>query len=132
MRVRSITILICIGLLLTLCSCTIRSDKKISEDVLNKRKEAHEKYLKETYPGQEFTVKVWQEYGEDIGGAGLPDYEGYLIKEVVTDSEGNRFKVHGDREGEYYDDYKKVLDGWIEYDEKGDMVFKTDKDKNKE
>ena len=34
MRVRSITILICIGLLLTLCSCTIRSDKKISEDIL--------------------------------------------------------------------------------------------------
>ncbi len=51
-----------------------------------------EKYLKEEYPGETFTVKVWQEYAKDIGPAGLPDYEGYLIRQVVIDSKGNWFK----------------------------------------
>ena len=116
-----------ICLCLLMCSCTIRSDKEISEDVIEERKEAFEKYLEETYPDETFTVEVWQEYGKDIGPAGLPDYEGYLIKQVITDSKGNRFQIHIYDDG-YGDDYQKVLDGWIEYDEKGELIL-THKDK---
>ena len=113
----------CLCLMLALCSCRIKSDKPISEKVLSDRKAAYENYLAETYPDETFTVEVWQEYGEDIGPAGLPDYEGYLIRQVVTDSKGNRFQVHEISKGEYSDDYQKVLDGWIQYDEKGELVF---------
>lgn len=113
----------CLCLMLALCSCRIKSDKPISEKVLSDRKAAYENYLAETYPDETFTVEVWQEYGEDIGPAGLPDYEGYLIRQVVTDSKGNRFQVYEISKGEYSDDYQKVLDGWIQYDEKGELVF---------
>lgn len=113
----------CLCLMLALCSCRIKSDKPISEKVLSDRKAAYENYLAETYPDETFTVEVWQEYGENIGPAGLPDYEGYLIRQVVTDSKGNRFQVHEISKGEYSDDYQKVLDGWIQYDEKGELVF---------
>ena len=121
-----------ICLCLLMCSCTIRSDKEISEDVIEERKEAFEKYLEETYPDETFTVEVWQEYGKHGGAAGLPDYEGYLIKQVITDSKGNRFKIHELSEGEYSDDYQKVLDGWIEYDEKGEQVLHYNKEKEAE
>ena len=113
----------CLCLMLALCSCRIKSDKPISEKVLSDRKAAYENYLAETYPDETFTVEVWQEYGEDIGPAGLPDYEGYLIRQVVTDSRGNRFQVFEVDGGKYSDDYQKVLDGWIQYDEKGELVF---------
>ena len=114
---------VCICLIFLLCACSIKSYRKISDDVLNSRKAAYEEYLKKTYPDETFTVKVWQEYGKKTGAAGLPDYEGYLIKQVVTDSKGNRFKVYELDKGEYSDDYKKVLDGWIQYDENGEYVY---------
>ncbi|MCR4595607.1 MAG: hypothetical protein K5673_02365 [Lachnospiraceae bacterium] len=117
---------ICICLMLSLCSCTIKSDRPISDKVINERKEAYENYLKETYPDESFTVEIWQEYGTDIGGAGLPDYEGYLIRQVITDSRGNRFKIHEYSKGEYSDDYQKVLDGWIRYDEKGELILNAE------
>ena len=94
----------CLCLMLALCSCRIKSDKPISEKVLSDRKAAYENYLAETYPDETFTVEVWQEYGEDIGPAGLPDYEGYLIRQVVTDSRGNRFQVFEVDGGKYSDD----------------------------
>ena len=113
----------CAFLLLLLCSCTIRSDEEISEDVLENRKAEFEKYLEETYPDETFTVEVWQEYGKDVGAAGLPDYEGYLIRQVCTDSKGNHFRVFILSEGEYSDDYEKVLDGMIQYNEKGQQIY---------
>ena len=94
----------------------------ISEKVLNDRKAEYEQYLAETYPGQTFTVEVWQEYGETIGAAGLPDYEGYLIRQVITDSEGNHFQISTYPKGEHSDDYQDVLDGKIHYNEKGQRV----------
>ncbi|MBR0393361.1 MAG: hypothetical protein IJK38_13670, partial [Oscillospiraceae bacterium] len=106
MRSKALISVVCICLLLSLCSCTIKSDRKISEKVLSDRKAAYENYLKETYPDETFTVEVWQEYGEDIGPAGLPDYEGYLIRQVVTDSRGNRFQVFEVDGGKYSDDYQ--------------------------
>lgn len=112
--------------MLSLCSCTIKSDRPISDKVINERKEAYENYLKETYPDESFTVEIWQEYGTDIGGAGLPDYEGYLIRQVITDSRGNRFQIHEYSKGEYSDDYQKVLDGWIRYDEKGELILNAE------
>ena len=123
MRNKIIFICMCIFILSSLSACTIKSDKKISDKKINSRKTAHEEYLKETYPDETFTVEVWQEYGEDIGPAGLPDYEGYLIRQVVTDSRGNRFQVFEVDGGKYSDDYQKVLDGWIEYDENGQYVY---------
>ncbi len=120
MKEKKLFIGICLCLLM--CSCTIRSDKEISEDVIEERKEAFEKYLEETYPDETFTVEVWQEYGNRGGAAGLPDYEGYLIKQVITDSKGNRFQIHIYDDG-YDDDYQKVLDGWISYDEKGELIL---------
>ena len=125
MKKRLVIFSIFIFLTMSLCSCVIRSDKKISDKVLSDRKEAYEKYLKETYPDETFTVEVWQEYGTDIGPAGLPDYEGYMIRQVITDSAGNRFQIHEYGNGEYSDDYQKVLDGWIQYDENGEHVYKT-------
>ena len=110
----------CIGLAILGCACTVRSDKRISDKVINDRKAAYEKYLEEAYPGETFTVEVWQEYGTDIGPAGLPDYEGYLIRQVITDAGGNRFQIHDYGNGKYSDDRQKVLDGWIRYDEKGE------------
>ena len=124
LKEKAALLFLCIFLMLTLCSCTIKSNKKISEKVLTDRKAAYEKYLEETYPDETFTVEVWQEYGTDIGPAGLPDYEGYLIRQVITDSKGNRFQIHEYDKGKYSDDYQKVLDGWIQYDENGEHVFK--------
>lgn len=124
MKKKYFLLLICICMITSLCACTIKSNRKISEKVLTDRKAAYEKYLKETYPDETFTVKVWQEYGTDIGPAGLPDYEGYLIKQVVIDSKGNRFQIHEYGNGEYSDDRQKVLDGWIQYDENGEFVYR--------
>ncbi len=91
-------------------------------------KEEYAQYLKETYPDETFTVEIWQEYGERTGAAGLPDYEGYLIRQVCTDSKGNRFKVYSMPKGEHSDDYQLVLDGRAHYDEKGERVFNLDGD----
>lgn len=119
-----------LGLLLCFClffaSCVMRSDQEYSEEVLNRRRTAYEKYLAETYPEQKFTVEVWQEYGKKGGAAGLPDYEGYLLKHIITDSEGNRFRIYEVNTGKYTDDYQKVLDGTIHYNEKGQQVFYKD------
>lgn len=129
MRVKLVLLCICVGLLISLCSCTIRSEKKISDDVINAQKEEFEKYLAETYPDEKFTVEIWQEYSEKTGGAGLPDYEGYVLRQVITDSKGNRFKIFTLSEGKYSDDYQKVLDGTVHYNEKGQQVFYDDKGK---
>ena len=116
-------IIICVLLSTFICSCKIKSDKKISDDVINARKEEFDDYLEKTYPDESFTVDIWQEYGEQIGAAGLPDYEGYLLRQVITDSKGNRFKVFVISDGKYSDDYQKVLDGTVHYDEKGQQIF---------
>ena len=62
---------------------------------------------------------------KDAGGGGLPSYEGYLFHFVVTDSKGNHFKIFetGTKGEKYTDDYQKVLDGTIKYDDKGERVF---------
>ena len=52
----------CSGILCLLSACTIRSDKKISEEKVDARQEMIEEYLEEKYPDKTFTVKVWQEY----------------------------------------------------------------------
>jgi len=109
--------------LLSMTACKISSNKPISDNTINNKKTAYENYLKETYPNETFTVNIWQEYGTDIGGAGLPDYEGYMLRQVITDSKGNRFKVFEYGNGKYSDDYQKVLDGTIRYDEKGEQIF---------
>lgn len=83
----------------------------------------YEEYLAKTYPDETFTVKVWQEYAEKTGAAGLPDYEGYLFRQVVIDSKGNCFMVYPGDNGTCTDDYQKVLDGWIHYNEKGQHVI---------
>ena len=67
-------LLICIGMLVLFNACTIRSDKKISEEEINARREMFERYLEEKYPDETFTVKVWQEYAKETGAAGLLDY----------------------------------------------------------
>ena len=110
---------------ITLCSCTIKSDKKMSQKQLDNMKAEYEEYLKEKYPDETFTVELWEEYGKDTGGAGLPDYEGYLFHSVITDSKGNHFKIFetGTLGEKYTDDYQKVLDGTIKYDDKGERVF---------
>ena len=66
MKKNTFILFISICLITSLCSCTIKSHRKISEKVLTDRKAAYENYLKETYPDETFTVKVWQEYGKDI------------------------------------------------------------------
>lgn len=126
MRNKIIFICMCICLISSLSACTIKSDKKISDQKINSRKTAYEEYLKETYPDETFKVEVWQEYKKTIGGAGLPDYEGYVYKWVITDKDGNRFKIWGDSKDSYYDDYQKVLDGEIYYNENGEHVYYDD------
>ncbi len=115
-----------IGLIASLGACTIRNDKEISEDEIDERKEMIEEYLEDKYPDETFKVKVWQEYAEETGGAGLPDYEGYLIRQVVIDSQGNCFMVFPGDNGECTDDYQKVLDGWVHYNKKGQHVVYDD------
>ena len=115
-----------IGLIASLGACTIRYDKEISEDEIDERKEMFEEYLEDKYPDETFKVKVWQEYAEETGGAGLPDYEGYLIRQVVIDSQGNCFMVFPGDNGECTDDYQKVLDGWVHYNKKGQHVVYDD------
>ena len=115
-----------ICLLLSLSACKITSDKKISDKVLNDRKAEFEKYLAETYPDETFTVEVWQEYGKETGAAGLPDYEGYMMRQIVTDSKGNRFRVYIRSKGKYSDDYKDVLEGRVHYNEKGQQVYEDE------
>ena len=115
-----------IGLLASLTACTIRSDEKISEEKIEARKKLFEEYLAETYPDKTFTVKVWQEYAKTTGAAGLPDYEGYVYRQVVIDPEGNCFMVFPGDNGKCTDDYQKVLDGWVHYNEKGQHVIYGD------
>lgn len=115
-----------IGLIASLGACTIRYDKEISEDEIDERKEMFEEYLEDKYPDETFKVKVWQEYAEETGGAGLPDYEGYVIRQVVIDSQGNCFMVFPGDNGECTDDYQKVLDGWVHYNKKGQHVVYDD------
>ena len=120
--------------LFSLCACTIKHDKKASDEEISAKKAEYEKYLEETYPDETFTVEIWQEYGKRTGAAGLPDYEGYLWKEVITDSKGNRFKIYTSDEGSslfdihrrYSDDYAAVLEGRIHYNEKGQHVYYDD------
>ncbi len=88
-----------ICMVLILSACTIKNSKKMSDEEIKKMKEEYEEYLKETYPDESFTVEIWEEYGKTTGGAGLPDYEGYLIRQVITDSKGNRFKIFTSDEG---------------------------------
>ena len=111
-----------IGILCMLCACAIRSDGKISEEKIDARREMFEEYLAQKYPDETFTGEVWQEYVEETGGAGLPDYEGYVYRQVVTDSKGNHFMVFPGNHGECTDDYQKVLDGWMHYNEKGQHI----------
>ena len=120
--------LISVMILITFCSCTIKSDKKMSQDELDDMKAEYEEYLKEEYPNETFTVELWEEYGKDTGGAGLPDYEGYIFHSVITDSKGNHFKIFetGTSGKKYTDDYQKALDGTILYDDKGERVYKTE------
>ncbi len=125
---KNIFISLCICLLISTSACTIRSDDKLSDEELSEMIAEYEEYLEETYPDETFTVEIWQEYGKAGGGA-LPDYEGYLIRQVVTDSKGNRFKVYTSDEGSlfdihrrYSDDYEAVLDGRKHYNEKGQLV----------
>ena len=110
-------------MLFTLCSCTIKSDKKMSQKELDNMKAEYEEYLKEKYPDETFTVKLWEEYGKDAGGGSLPSYEGYLFYSVITDSKGNNFKIFetGTKGEKYTDDYQKVLDGTIKYDDRGEI-----------
>ncbi len=115
-----------IGLIASLGACTIRCDKEISEDEIDERKEMFEEYLEDKYPDETFKVKVWQEYAKETGGAGLPDYEGYVIRQVVIDSQGNCFMVFPGDNGECTDDYQKVLDGWVHYNKKGQHVVYDD------
>ncbi len=117
-------------ILITLCSCTIKSDKKMSQNELDSMKAEYEEYLKEKYPNETFTVELWEEYGKDTGGAGLPDFEGYLFHSVITDSKGNHFKIFetGTPGEKYSDDYQKVLDGTIKYDDKGERILTKNED----
>ena len=41
---------------------------------------------------------------------------------MITDKDGNRFKIWGDSKENYHDDYQRVLDGEIYYNEKGEHV----------
>ena len=123
MKKRKYIIGICTCILLSLGACKIKSDKKMTDKEISDLKAEYGKYLNETYPDESFTIDLWQEYGETIGPAGLPDYEGYLMRQVVTDSKGNRFKIFTSNPGVYSDDYQKVLDGMVHYDEKGEQIL---------
>ena len=121
-----------IVLLFSMSACVIKSNKEINQEELHNIKTEYENYLKETYPDETFTVDVWQEYGKGTS-TGLPDYEGYLLRHIVTDSKGNRFKVYKSEEGpltnlkvRYSDDYQAVLDGRKHYNEKGQTVLYDD------
>ncbi len=129
MKRKIFSILFCALILLSLSACTIKSSKAPSEDEISERKEAFENYLKETYPDETFTVDVWTEYGTS-SASGLPSFEGYLWRQVITDSKGNHFKIYTSEEGtafnhhtRYYDDYQSVLDGKIHYNEHGQRIF---------
>ncbi|MBQ8117153.1 MAG: hypothetical protein IJ147_03755 [Lachnospiraceae bacterium] len=122
MKRKAVLLGMCMGILILFGACTIRSEKKISEEKIDARREMIEKYLEEKYPDKTFTVKVWQEYAEVTGAAGLPDYEGYVYRQVVIDSAGNCFMVFPGDKGVCTDDYQKVLDGWVYYNEKGQHV----------
>ncbi len=130
MKRKIITSVLFVFVLFLLSACSMKSDKKLSDNEINSMKEEYAKYLEEAYPDESFTVEIWQEYGKRTGAAGLPDYEGYLIRQVITDSKGNRFKVYTSDEGssifnirrKYSDDYQLVLDGRIHYNEKGQRV----------
>ena len=122
MRKNAMFLVMCILLLFSLDACTIKRDKKIPEAKINERKSAYEEYLKEKYPNETFKVEVWQEYRKRVGSGGLPNYEGYLYRDVITDKDGNRFKIWGDSKENYHDDYQRVLDGEIYYNEKGEHV----------
>lgn len=124
-RIILLGLLVCLTVLFS--ACVINSNKKISQKSLDSKKAAYEQYLKDTYPGETFTVSVWSEYGEKTGAAGLPDYKGELLRSVVTDSKGNRFKVFELGGGKYSDDYKEVLDGNRHYNDKGqEVIYKED------
>ena len=123
MKKRIFIIGICICILFSLDACKIKSDKKMTDKEINNLKAEYEKYLNETYPDETFTIDLWQDYGETIGPAGLPDYEGYLMRQVITDSKGNRFKIFTSNPGVYSDDYQKVLDGMVHYNEKGEQIL---------
>ena len=114
---------ICVLLLVSLCSCKITSNKKISDKKMESQKKEYEEYLAEKYPDEKFTVNVWQEYRNQTGGAGLPDYEGYVMRHVVIDSKGNRFRISTLNIGEYSDDYEDVLNGDKYYNEEGKRVY---------
>ena len=122
MKRKAVLLGMCMGILILFGACTIRSEKKISEEKIDARREMIEKYLEEKYPDKTFTVKVWQEYAEVTGAAGLPDYEGYVYRQVVIDSAGNCFMVFPGDKGVCTDDYQKVLDRWVYYNEKGQHV----------
>ena len=117
--------------ILSICACTITHNKKANEEEINAQKAEFEKYLETTYPDETFTVEIWQEYGDSTGGAGLPDYKGYMWRQVITDSKGNRFRIYTSDEGTnlfnihrvYYDDYQDVLDGKKYYNEEGQRVY---------
>ena len=122
----------CIFLLILSCACTIKSNKKIDQKELDSLKTEFEDYLKATYPNETFTVDIWTEYGTG-STVGLPDFEGDMLRHIVTDSKGNRFRVYKSVEGSllnpkvrYSDDYQLVLDGRQEYNEKGQTVLRDD------
>lgn len=111
---------ISICLLLSLCACGKMSDKK-----LDNIKKEYEEYLADTYPGETFTVDVWQEYST-FGTSAFPvPYSGYIIRSIVTDSDGNRFKILTSN-NKYFDDRDMVLDGRREYNEKGQRILRLD------
>ena len=109
--------------LLSLSACKYKNTEKYSDEVLERRKAAYEKYLAETYPDQKFTVRVWQEYGKKTGAAGLPDYEGYLLYHVIIDSEGNIFQICEYGKDKYGDNYQEVKEGRVHYSERGRELF---------
>lgn len=117
---------ISICLLLSLCGCVINNPVKISDSTIDDLKKDYEDYLSQTYPDETFTVDVWQEK-DVIATVGLPaaGYNGYVIRSVITDSEGNRFKILTSNK-KYFDDRDMVLDGRREYNEKGQRILRLD------
>ena len=49
-------------MLITLCSCTVKSDKKMSQKELDNMKAEYAEYLKGKYPNETFDIKIWEEY----------------------------------------------------------------------
>ena len=117
---------ISICLLLSLCGCVINNPVKISDSTIDDLKKDYEDYLAKTYPDETFTVDVWQEK-DAIATVGLPaaGYKGYVIRSVITDSEGNRFKIITSNK-KYFDDRDMVLDCRREYNEKGQRILRLD------